>query len=104
MRTDGARPNLFSERESRRLFVTQRFALFHQADCSNMLERFDEELRRRTRVVRNFPNPASCLRLVRAWCAEKHETWLESQPSSSNPSPPQNRVCVAVIIAMRNPR
>ena len=24
-----------------------------------------------------FPNPASCLRLVRALCAEVHEGWLE---------------------------
>ncbi len=28
-------------------------------------------------VVRIFPNPASCLRLVRALCAEVHEGWLE---------------------------
>src|SRR5690554_859684 len=44
---------------------------------TNMLERLNEEIRRRTRVVRIFPNPASCLRLVRALCAETHETWLE---------------------------
>jgi putative transposase len=46
---------------------------------SNMLERFNEELRRRTRVVRIFPNAASCLRLVRALCAETHEAWLEDK-------------------------
>ena len=44
---------------------------------SNMLERLNEEIRRRTRVVRIFPNANSCLRLVRALCAETHETWLE---------------------------
>jgi transposase-like protein len=44
---------------------------------TNMLERLNEEIRRRTRVVRIFPNAASCLRLVRALCAEVHETWLE---------------------------
>ena len=44
---------------------------------TNMLERLNEEIKRRTRVVRIFPNPASCLRLVRALCAETHEAWLE---------------------------
>jgi len=44
---------------------------------TNMLERLNEEIKRRTRVVRIFPNEASCLRLVRALCAEVHETWLE---------------------------
>ncbi len=44
---------------------------------TNMLERLNEEVKRRTRVVRIFPNPASCLRLVRALCAETHEAWLE---------------------------
>ena len=44
---------------------------------TNMLERLNEEIRRRTRVVRIFPNPASCRRLVLALCVETHETWLE---------------------------
>jgi putative transposase len=44
---------------------------------TNMLERFNEELKRRTRVVRIFPNEASCLRLIRALAAEQHETWQE---------------------------
>lgn len=44
---------------------------------TNMLERLNEEIKRRTRVVRIFPNPASCLRLIRALCAETHEGWLE---------------------------
>ncbi len=44
---------------------------------TNMLERFNEEIKRRTRVVRIFPNSASCLRLVRALAVETHESWLE---------------------------
>lgn len=44
---------------------------------TNMLERLNEEIRRRTRIVRIFPNEAACLRLVRALCSETHETWLE---------------------------
>jgi len=45
---------------------------------TNMLERLNEEIRRRTYVVRIFPNAESCLRLVRALCVETHEAWLEA--------------------------
>jgi len=45
---------------------------------TNMLERLNEEIRRRTRVIRIFPNEASCLRLVRALAVEKHEEWIEA--------------------------
>jgi putative transposase len=45
---------------------------------TNMLERLNQELKRRTLVVRIFPNAASCLRLVRALAAETHEGWLEA--------------------------
>jgi len=44
---------------------------------TNMLERMNEEIKRRTRVVRIFPNQESCLRLIRALAAETHEGWLE---------------------------
>ena len=43
-----------------------------------MLERFNEEIRRRTYVVRIFPNADSCRRLVRALAVETHENWLEA--------------------------
>jgi putative transposase len=45
---------------------------------TNMLERINEELRRRTRVGRIFPNGESCLRLVRALTVEMHENWIEA--------------------------
>ena len=45
---------------------------------TNMLERFNEEIKRRTRVARIFPNEASCLRLIRALAVETHEGWLEA--------------------------
>lgn len=45
---------------------------------TNMLERINEEIRRRTRVIRIFPNEASCLRLVRALTIETHENWIEA--------------------------
>lgn len=44
---------------------------------TNLLERFNQELKRRTLVVRIFPDEASCLRLIRAVAAEQHEEWLE---------------------------
>jgi putative transposase len=44
---------------------------------TNLLERFNQEIKRRTLVVRIFPDEASCLRLVRAIAAEQHEEWLE---------------------------
>lgn len=45
---------------------------------TNMLERLNQEIKRRTHVVRIFPNEESCLRLVRALCVETHEDWLEA--------------------------
>ena len=44
---------------------------------TNMLERINQEIKRRTHVVRIFPNEASCLRLVRALAIEIHEDWIE---------------------------
>jgi putative transposase len=45
---------------------------------TNMLERINQELKRRTLVVRIFPNAASCLRLVQALAVEIHEDWIEA--------------------------
>jgi putative transposase len=45
---------------------------------TNVLERLNQELKRRTHVVRIFPNEASCLRLIRALAVELHEDWLET--------------------------
>ena len=46
---------------------------------TNMLERLnEEEIKRRTRVVRIFPNAPSCLRLIRALAVETHENWIEA--------------------------
>lgn len=42
---------------------------------TNMLERVNEEIKRRTYIIRSFPNEASCLRLVRALAVEIHEEW-----------------------------
>ena len=42
---------------------------------TNMAERLNEEIRRRERVIRIFPNEDSALRLIGALLAEQHETW-----------------------------
>lgn len=44
---------------------------------TNMLERLNQEIKRRTRVVRIFPNEASCIRLVSALAMETAEEWMQ---------------------------
>jgi putative transposase len=46
---------------------------------TNGLERLNEEIKRRTRVVRIFPNPLACLRLVTALCVEQSEEWVSGR-------------------------
>jgi putative transposase len=43
---------------------------------TNGLERLNQEIKRRTRVVRIFPNREACLRLVSALVTEQSEEWL----------------------------
>jgi transposase-like protein len=43
---------------------------------TNVLERLNKEIKRRTRVATLFPNEASCLRLVSAVAMEISEEWL----------------------------
>jgi transposase-like protein len=42
---------------------------------TNMVERFIEEIRRREKVIRIFPNTGSVERLAGDLCAETHEEW-----------------------------
>ena len=60
-------------------FAVYRLPVGHHKNMrsSNLLERLNEEIRRRTYVIRIFPNADSCLRLVRALTAEQHEEWQE---------------------------
>ena len=44
---------------------------------TNLLERQNQELKRRTRVVRVFPHEQSCLRLVTAQPMETNQEWME---------------------------
>jgi putative transposase len=58
---------------------------------SNAAERLNQELKRRTRVVRVFPNDASLLRLVTALLMEQSDQWetdkiyLNMQPDNTEP-------------------
>ncbi|MCD6231272.1 transposase [Candidatus Aerophobetes bacterium] len=38
---------------------------------TNNLKRFNEEIRRKTRVIRIFPDEETCLRLIYALCIEQ---------------------------------
>jgi transposase-like protein len=46
---------------------------------TNMVERFIEEIRRREKVVRIFPNMQAAWRLIGALCAEQHEEWAHGR-------------------------
>jgi putative transposase len=45
---------------------------------TNMLERMNEEFKRRTHIVRIFTDEACCLRLIRALAVEMHEEWIDA--------------------------
>ena len=46
---------------------------------SNLAERVNKEIKRRTKVVGIFPNEASCLRLVSALLIEMDEEWMQGR-------------------------
>ena len=46
---------------------------------SNLAERVNKEIKRRTKVVGIFPNEASCLRLVSAILIEMDEEWMQGK-------------------------
>jgi hypothetical protein len=50
---------------------------------TNMLERFVQEIRRREKIIRIFPNMDSAKRLVGALCAEAHEDGYLGLPRST---------------------
>jgi transposase-like protein len=60
---------------------------------TNALEREHEEIRRRTRVIRIFPNEASYLRLATALAADRNDAWAKRRyliPQLAPPVPPKS--------------
>ena len=51
---------------------------------TNLIERMNQELKRRSRVVRIFPNEEACLRLLSAVVLEIHEDWSTGRRYFSN--------------------
>jgi transposase-like protein len=66
--------------------IPQGFTAFEQPKkfrkhlrTTNPIERINQELKRRSNVVRIFPNEESCLRLMSALLLEFHEDWLDGR-------------------------
>ena len=55
------------------LLLPQRYR--QRLRTSNLAERMNEEIRRRERVIRIFPNDDAAMRLIGALLAEKYEEW-----------------------------
>jgi putative transposase len=55
---------------------------------TNSVEHDHAEIRRRTRVVRIFPNEASLVRLISALAVERNEKWMERRYLRLEPAPP----------------
>ena len=77
---------------------------------TNMLERLNEEIKRRTHVVRIFPNAEACQRLIRALAVETHENWLASVVQSRSARwpgdgrPSLSHLRARLVQASRGPR
>lgn len=60
-------------------FAFYRLPLEHHKHLksTNLLERLNQEFKRRTHIVRIFTDEPSCLRLLRALAVETHEEWID---------------------------
>jgi len=50
----------------------------NQLKSTNLIERLNQEVRRREKVIRIFPNEASAERLIGAVLLDIHEEWISS--------------------------
>ena len=65
------------------------FGALADSCSSNAIERINQELKRRTRVARVFPDEHSLLRLITALLCETSEEWgnPKNLPQHANPTP-----------------
>lgn len=58
-------------------FSVYHLPVIHQRKMksTNMIERLNQELKRRSRVIRIFPNESSCMRVLGTLCLEQSEEW-----------------------------
>jgi transposase-like protein len=59
---------------------------------TNSVEHDHAEIRRRTRVVRVFPNDASLVRLASALAIERNEKWMERRYLTMDEAPQSETV------------
>ncbi len=64
---------------------------------TNSMEHDHAEVRRRSRVVRIFPNEASLVRLLGALAIERNEQWMERRYMVFKPGPDTNSEHVAQV-------
>lgn len=50
----------------------------HRLKSTNLLERLNQEVRRREKIIRIFPNRASANRLIEAVLMDLHDEWISS--------------------------
>lgn len=71
--------SLLLEEHGEEILNVYQLPQFHRRKLrsTNMLERYNQELKRRTRVIRIFPDRDACLRLVTALALETSEEWMD---------------------------
>ena len=61
---------------------------------TKMVERLNEEFKRRTRVIRVFPNEAACVRMISVLTIEINEEWMERKYLDMNLQGNGSRNCL----------
>ncbi|WP_323147681.1 transposase [Streptococcus suis] len=55
-----------------------RFKTLQQNQSTNLIERLNQEVRRREKIIRIFPNQTSANRLIGAVLMDLHDEWIYS--------------------------